>query len=359
VNAISSQPHLPTFATDEARRAALAQRDASADGHFVYAVKTTGVYGRPSCSARPARPDNLSFFDTCEMAEAAGFRACQRCLPNTTSLEQLYADKMAAACRSIEATDEPPNLEELAASAAMSRYHFHRVFKRIIGLTPKAYAQANRAERMRRELGKGQSVTEAVYEAGYHSNGRFYAESKAILGMPAKRYRKQGQGVTIRFAVGECSLGSVLVASTDKGVCAILLGDDPNELAIDLQNRFAQAELIGGDADYEQTVAQVVGFIDQPGSSWTLPLDIRGTAFQERVWQALREIPSGQTVTYSELAERLGTPKAARAIAGACAANRIAVAIPCHRVVRNDGSLSGYRWGVERKRQLLQRESQV
>jgi AraC family transcriptional regulator of adaptative response/methylated-DNA-[protein]-cysteine methyltransferase len=241
----------------------------------------------------------------------------------------------------------------------MSRFHFHRVFKRLMGVTPKAYASAHRAERLRTALGRRRTITTAIYEAGYNSNSRFYEKSSALLGMRPATFRNGGRGATIRFAVGECSLGSILVASSDKGVCAILLGSDPAQLTRDLQDRFPRASLIGGDPNYERMVSRVVGFVEQPSAGLNLPLDVRGTAFQQKVWQALRKIPAGKTATYSEIAGRIGMPKAIRAVAGACAANPIAVAIPCHRVLRTDGRLSGYRWGVERKRALLKKESQV
>lgn len=260
------------------------------------------------------------------------------------------------ACRHLADADTVPDLDTLAAAAGLSRFQFHRLFKRVTGLTPKGYAQARRAERLRRELPRRDSVTEALYEAGYNASSRFYAEAAERLGMAPKRFRNGGAGEVIRFAVGQCSLGAVLVASSARGVCAILLGDDPEPLVRDLQARFPKAELIGGDAAYEQLVARVIGAIEAPRTGWDLPLDIRGTAFQQRVWQALRGIPAGCTLSYAELAERLGLPRAVRAVAGACAANALAVAIPCHRVVRRDGSLSGYRWGVERKRALLERE---
>ena len=239
----------------------------------------------------------------------------------------------------------------------MSRFHFQRVFKSIVGLTPKAYARAHLAAKVREALPKGNSVTEAIYDAGYNSNGRFYAESSQMLGMKPKTFRAGGPGEVIRFAVAECSLGSILVASSEKGVCCILMGDDPDVLSRDLQDRFPKAQLIGSDAAYERVVAQVVGFVEAPKLGLNLPLDVRGTAFQQRVWNALCKIPAGGTSTYSQIADSIGSPKAVRAVAGACAANAIAVAIPCHRVVRTDGSLSGYRWGVERKRTLLEREA--
>jgi len=263
---------------------------------------------------------------------------------------------VAKACRRIEESDSLPSLANLAAGAGLSPFHFQRVFKKVTGLTPKGWAGARRARRMQEELLRARSVTDAIYGSGFESNGRFYAESKRLLGMNAKAYRAGGRGETIRFAIGQSSLGGLLVASTGAGVCAILLGDDPEELLEDLQRRFPKAELVGGDWEFERVVAQVAGHVDRPGDPWPLPLDIRGTSFQLRVWKALQEIPPGSTATYAEIAEKLGEPKAVRAVAGACAANKIAIAIPCHRVIRTDGGLSGYRWGIERKRELLDRE---
>ena len=261
-----------------------------------------------------------------------------------------------AACRKIESAEEVPSLAELAAGAGMSAFHFHRVFKKLTGVTPLEYASARRSGKVRAQLLASATVTEAIYEAGFNSNGRFYATSGRMLGMAPKTFRSGGTGERIRFAIGQCSLGAILVASSAKGVCCITLGDDPEFLLADLQNRFRQAELVGGDRDYEETVATVVGFVEAPRLGLQLPLDIRGTAFQQRVWQALREIPPGHTVSYAQIAARIGSPNSVRAVAGACAANSIAVAIPCHRVVRTGGGISGYRWGVERKRTLLDRE---
>ncbi len=349
----------PSYASDDARYQAVVHRDAQADGTFVYAVKTTGVYCRPSCAARQPWRQNVAFYSNCETAERAGFRACKRCHPNSPALEAQHAALVAQACRTIETAEVAPNLDALAQAAGLSRFHFHRVFTRITGLTPKAYALAQRAARMRKTLTRSNTVTDAIYEAGYNSNSRFYAESSKALGMKPKQFHAGGQGAAIHFAVGECSLGSILVASSTKGVCAILMGDAPEALINDLQQRFPKAQLIAGDRDYEKLVAQVVGFVEAPNLGFNLPLDVRGTTFQQRVWQALQDIPAGSTLSYSELAERIGAPKAVRAVASACAANAIAVAIPCHRIVRNDGGLSGYRWGVDRKRALLNKEASI
>ena len=260
-------------------------------------------------------------------------------------------------CRHIERADAPPTLAELAQKAGLSRYHLQRVFKAVTGVTPSDYARAHRAQRVREALPRAASVTQALYDAGYASNSRFYEESDEVLGMTPTAYRAGGAATQIRFAIGQCSLGAILVAQSERGVCAILLGDDPDRLLRDLQDRFPKAHLIGGDGDFEQTVASVVGFIESPRIGLSLPLDLQGTAFQLRVWQALRSIPAGQTASYSDIALRIGAPSSVRAVASACAANPVAVAVPCHRVLRIDGGISGYRWGVERKRALLLREA--
>jgi AraC family transcriptional regulator of adaptative response/methylated-DNA-[protein]-cysteine methyltransferase len=345
------------FVGEESRWRAVQQHDAAADGAFVYAVRTTGVYCRPSCGSRRPNRANVAFYDSRAAAERAGFRPCKRCRPDAQAPAAAQAATIARACRAIETAESEPSLAALAAAAGMSRFHFHRVFKATTGVTPKAYATAHRAERLRRELASSDTVTAAAYGAGFNSSGRFYAAASPMLGMRPKEFRAGGRDAVIRFALGECSLGTVLVAATERGVCAISLGDDPDELLRGLQDRFPQAELIGGDRDFERLVAKVVGLIERPAQAADLPLDIRGTAFQQRVWAALARIPSGKTLSYTELARRVGVPKSVRAVAGACAANKIAVAIPCHRVVRNDGAISGYRWGVERKRALLAREA--
>jgi len=347
-----------TRADQDSRWQAIVDHDGAFDGSFFYSVSTTGVYCRPSCAARLPKPEHVAYHASIEEAEKAGFRPCKRCKPNEPSLVQQHADRILAACRAIEAADEIPTLEELAEVAGMSPYHFHRVFKEIAGVTPKAYAAARRTRRVQEELTRGDiSVSETIYEAGFNSSGRFYEAADGMLGMTPSEYRAGGANAEIRFAVGECSLGSILVAQSQRGICAILLGDDPDALARDLQDRFPQANLIGGDAAFEELVAKVVGFVEQPGRGLDLPLDVRGTAFQQRVWQALREIPAGATASYTDIAERIGSPKSVRAVAQACAANAIAVAIPCHRVVKQDGALSGYRWGVERKKALLEKEA--
>ena len=357
MNAVVDKSKLAAGTLRDPRWAAVVARSPDADGQFFYSVRTTGVYCRPSCASRRARPENVEFHVTRAAAERAGFRPCKRCRPDQPSLSEQHAATVTQACRVIERASEPPTLAELAQHSGLSPFHFHRVFKALTGVTPRQYASQHRASRVRGELRRGKGVTEAIYEAGYGSSGRFYEQSAAVLGMTPTAYRAGGIAATIRFAVGECSLGSILVAQSERGICAILLGEEPGALVRDLQDRFPKAELVGGDAKFERLVAQVVGFIERPGQALDLPLDVRGTAFQQRVWQALRSIPAGTTTSYGDLARHIGAPESARAVAQACAANPLAVAIPCHRVVRSDGNLSGYRWGVERKRTLLDREA--
>jgi AraC family transcriptional regulator of adaptative response/methylated-DNA-[protein]-cysteine methyltransferase len=358
MNASAHQAGLAARTVHDSRWVSVVARNPKADGSFYYSVTTTGVYCRPSCAARLAHPEHVRFHATCEDAEKAGFRPCKRCKPNLPSLFDQHVAKVTKACRMIEESEAVPALEDLARRVGMSISHFHRLFRQCTGLTPRAYAAAQREKRVRQALGRSHTVTEAIYDAGYNSNGRFYEQSNKVLGMTPTTYRAGGADRTIRFAVGECSLGSILVAQSDLGVCAILMGDDPDALARDLQDRFPRAKLTGGDGRFERLVAKVVGFVEVPRIGLDLPLDVRGTAFQQRVWQALGEIPAGKTASYSEIARRIGSPKSVRVVARACAANPLAVAIPCHRVVRHDGVLSGYRWGVERKRALLEKEAQ-
>lgn len=336
--------------------AAVVARDAAFDGMFYYSVSTTGVYCRPSCPSRRANRSNVRFHRSCAEAEAAGFRPCKRCKPNDGAAGLRHADKIAEACRLIEDQPEPLRLADIAAAVGLSPFHFHRLFKSIVGVTPKAYAIAHRQKLVRRTLKQSSTVTQAIHDAGFNASARFYETSREHLGMTPKAYRAGGTDAEIRFAIGDCSLGAILVAQSEIGICAILLGDDPEQLLRDLQEMFPRARLIGGDRKFEKLVSKVVGFVEAPGIGLDLPLDIRGTAFQHRVWDALRRIPAGTTVSYSSLAQQIGSPKAVRAVARACAANTIAVAIPCHRVVRNNGDLSGYRWGIARKRALLGKE---
>jgi AraC family transcriptional regulator, regulatory protein of adaptative response / methylated-DNA-[protein]-cysteine methyltransferase len=351
-NTQSSTP--PT--DDERRWAAVVAKDRSSDGRFYFSVATTGVYCRPSCPARRANRANVRFHKTCTEAEASGFRPCKRCKPNEPGRDAQYAAKVAEACRLIETAEEPPSLDVLAAVVGLSPYHFHRIFKSVAGVTPKAYAMAHRQLRLRDKLARSTTVTKAIHEAGFNSSGRFYANSWEVLGMTPTDFRAGGRNAEVKFAIGTCFLGSILVAATAKGVCAVLLGDDPDALARDLQDRFPRARLIGGDKAFETLAAKVIACVETPGKRTDLPLDVRGTAFQHRVWKALCDVPVGATASYAEIAKRIGEPKAVRAVAQACGANNLAVVIPCHRVVRKDGTRSGYRWGVERKRALLEKE---
>jgi AraC family transcriptional regulator of adaptative response/methylated-DNA-[protein]-cysteine methyltransferase len=345
------------YSTDEDRWRAVVARSPEAEGQFFYSVRTTGVFCRPACGARVPKRENVAFHATAADAREAGFRPCRRCNPEGRPLEREWADAVARACRSIEESENPVSTVELAEAAAMSTSHFQRVFKAVTGMTPKSYSQSVRSARVRQVLPGAGSVTDAVYRAGYNSSSRFYEGVSRTLGMPPASYRAGGAGQTIRFGVGECSLGSILVAATERGVCAVLMGDDPGALTEELRRRFPNARVSGGDAEFEAWMAGVIALVESPGSGAELPVDVRGTAFQHLVWNALQQIPCGQTASYAEVAERVGRPAAARAVAAACASNSVAVVIPCHRVVRSDGSLSGYRWGVERKRELLRRES--
>jgi AraC family transcriptional regulator of adaptative response/methylated-DNA-[protein]-cysteine methyltransferase len=346
-------------AEDDLRWAAVVARDKAQDGQFFYSVATTGVYCRPSCPSRQARRDNVVFHETQAEAEAQGFRPCKRCRPNEVSLEARDARLVADACRQNETADAAPSLDELAAASGLSRFHFHRIFKAITGVTPKDYARAHCHKRVRQELKRSTSVTKAIYDAGFNSSARFYADAEQRLGMTPRAFKAGGPQTELRYAVGQSSLGLVLVAASDKGVAAILFGDDPETLSGELRRRFPKAELIAGDGAFGKIVARVVAMAETPTAGLELPLDIRGTAFQQRVWRALIEIPMGSTETYSEIARRIGMPSAVRAVARACAMNHISIAVPCHRVVRTDGDLAGYYWGIGRKKALLEREAQA
>jgi AraC family transcriptional regulator of adaptative response/methylated-DNA-[protein]-cysteine methyltransferase len=352
----ANSPRSPSAAQD-ARWTCVLSRDKTADGQFWYSVRTTGVYCRPSCPSRAANPANVQLHDTLDEARATGFRPCKRCNPEGPTRDAENTAAVARACRLIETSEVVPLLTDLAAHANRSSGYFHRLFKRKTGLTPKEYALAHRAARVREKLQDGPTVTQAIFDAGFNSNSRFYEHSNRILGMSPSHFRSGGTDEEIRFAVGQCSLGAILVASSHKGVVSLLLDDDPATLVRMLQDQFPKARLVGGDREYEHLIARVVGWVERPGVGLDLPLDVRGTAFQQRVWRALQAIPSGETRSYAEVARDIGAPESVRAVAGACAANKIAVAIPCHRVIRDDGAISGYRWGVERKRRLLAREA--
>ena len=356
---MDSQAPTTAAAPDHAgdpRWARILARDRTADGTFWYSVVTTGVYCRPSCPSRACNPGNVVIHDSLEAARATGCRACLRCRPDEP--RDAAAAVVARACRLIDEAGQAMPLAALADAVGLGPQRLHRAFKAATGVTPRSYAAARRAARLRERLGEGGgTVTAAIQEAGYGSSGRFYAEAGDVLGMTPRRYRLGGAGEVLRFAITTCSLGAILVASSARGIAAILLGDDPDRLLRELRERFPRARLVESDAAFEALMAQVVAFVETPSVGLDLPLDIRGTAFQQRVWQALRQVPAGDTASYAEIASRLGVPGAVRAVAGACAANPLAVAVPCHRVVRQGGALSGYRWGVARKRALLDRES--
>jgi len=341
---------------DTQRWLAVTRRDAGQDGEFVYAVRTTGVYCRPSCASRQARRENVTFFSTTQEAGAAGFRACLRCKPEARPQEQLQRERVLAACRALDVSEAGLGLEALAAQAGLNPHHFHRVFKRVTGLTPKAYFQAVRARRVQAALAGGGTVTEAIFDAGFNTASRFYEGDAAQLGMSPRAYRDGAPGEAIRHACEPCALGVVLVAATPRGVCAIEFGDSAHELVARLRARFPKARFEPGDPGFRAWVGQVLAQVERPAAALDLPLDVQGTLFQRQVWAALRDIPAGQTRSYTDVARQIGKPAAVRAVAAACASNTLALAIPCHRVVRQGGGLAGYRWGVERKAELLKRE---
>lgn len=336
---------------------AVEARDAGFDGCFVFGVRTTGVYCRPSCAARRPLRANVSFHASAADAEVAGFRPCKRCQPRGPSHAAVTAARIAAACRMIETAESPPSLAALAAVCGLSRHHFQRTFAAVTGVSPKAYAQAVRAERVRRLLPVSATVTEAAHAAGYNGNARFYAAAKDTLGMTPRDFRDGGDKLTLRWSLGDCALGNVLVAASHTGIAAILIGEDRDALLGDLARRFPRANIVTAGAEFSGLLQSTIDAIAEPRHARQLPLDIRGTAFQQRVWQALREVPWGETISYAELAARIGAPKAVRAVAGACGANPLAVVVPCHRVVGSNGKLTGYRWGLEKKRRLLEREA--
>lgn len=355
-NPIRSPSQTDIFRNDDERWQAVLNRDPAADGLFFYSVKTTGIYCRPTCPARLALRKNVQFHASCQAAEAAGFRPCQRCRPSEGSLQQRHAAVAVQTCRLIEESKTIPSLDELSAAVGVSPYHLHRLFKAHTGLTPRQYAAACRNDRTRKQMAHSRTVTEAIYRGGFNSSSRFYEAASDVLGMTPTRYRTGGQATRIEFATAQCWLGTILVAATEIGICAVLLGDNSQTLIDDLHTRFPNSEVVSGGDPFDQVIAAVVELVSAPTKAWNLPLDICGTAFQHRVWDALRQIPPGSTATYTEIARQIGRPTAVRAVAQACASNAMAVAIPCHRVVRTDGSLAGYRWGIARKRELLRRE---
>jgi len=342
--------------TDDGRWNAVVENNSNADGIFYYAVKTTGVFCRPSCSSRLPNRSNIEYFKAVGEAEAAGYRPCKRCSPKSYSKTEKLEQKIVHACRIIEQSEDSVKLKELAAEVRLSASHFHRLFKKIVGVTPKQYSATHQSRRFTRSLKTSRSVTDAIYTAGYSSSSRAYDNNHDQLAMEPRVYRNGAVGVTITYGLAQCYLGWVIVAATDRGVCAIEFGDDPVVLKDQVQKRFPQAQLKKAGSGFNSLIKEVVDFIKAPESNCTIPLDIQGTAFQQRVWRVLRQIKPGKTLSYSDLAERIGNPNAARAVARACAANKLAVVIPCHRIVSKDGKASGYRWGVVRKKMLLKSE---
>ena len=345
--------------SDDRRWNAVVGRDHSLDGEFVYAVKTTGIYCSPSCPSRQSKRKNTVFFATPQEAERAGYRECLRCGPSQSSVEERRVQAVRAACAAIDEAEQAPALHELAATVGLSPSHLHRQFKRLVGVTPREYAAGKRAARLRECLHTGRPVADAIYEAGYGSSSRVYETASRTLGMTPGEYRDGGRSVTIEYTVTRSPLGNLLVAATDRGICCIEFGDSETVLRESLTERFPAARLEENDNDLRQWVADITAFIRTPSHGLRLPLDIQGTAFQLRVWKALQAIPPGRTASYRDVAATIGRPTAHRAVANACGANKLALAIPCHRVVRTNGKLGGYRWGLERKRRLLEREAAV
>lgn len=331
--------------------AAFEARDRTADGRFVVAVRTTGIYCKPSCPARHPHRENVSFHAAPEDARAAGYRACLRCMPDEVGRDRIA---VAQAIAAIEACGEPRSLQQLAARVGYAPHHFHRLFKRATGVTPAAYARARRAERMARALQEEKSVTDAIYEAGYSAPSRFYEQAAGRLGMAPSAWARGGEGVTIRWTLADTSLGTVLVAATERGLCRVSFGEDGAALA----TRFPRATIEAGGAALQALAERVVAAVETPGLDTNLPRDVQGTAFQERIWQALEAIPAGETRSYAELAAAAGHPGATRAAGSACGANPLAVVVPCHRARRADGGAGGYAWGIERKQALLHREKE-
>ena len=338
---------------------AVSGRDRAMDGVFFYAVRTTGVYCRPSCPARRPRPENVVFFRTRTGAERAGFRPCKRCKPERDIHTDANSEIVEKVCRYIDThPDQPATLDTLSRAIGLSPFHLHRTFKALTGITPRAYADSRRLESLKAGLREGHSVTRSLYDAGYGSSSRLYERASAQLGMTPSRYRKQGSGVTIRYSIAETPIGRLLLAATARGICSIQFGDSDTTLEGALRKEYPQAEIVRTDKQLTGWVRAVRNRIRGENTA-SLPLDIRATAFQRLVWEQLRAIPSGATRSYSEIAKRIGKPRAARAVARACATNPVAVAIPCHRVVREDGALGGYRWGIQRKRKLLALEKKT
>lgn len=338
---------------------AVQSRAGQFDGVFYYGVHSTGVYCRPSCSSRQPKRENVRFYALPQAARAAGLRACKRCKPDAIELRHPQAELVRIACQLLEVTDdETPDLAELSNELAVSRFHLQRLFKKLMGITPRQYAEARRTARFKEHLKAGESVSAATYEAGFGSSSRLYEKAIAQLGMTPATYRKGGKGMQIRYAVAQSPLGCLLVAATTKGICAVTLGDEAGRLQQDLAVEFPEAEIRADETGLKSHLNALLSHLNGQLPHPELPLDVRGTAFQKRVWEELRRIPYGKTVSYSELAHRIDRPAATRAVARACATNPVALITPCHRVIRANGELSGYRWGIERKQALLRQEKE-
>ncbi|WP_108125605.1 bifunctional DNA-binding transcriptional regulator/O6-methylguanine-DNA methyltransferase Ada [Saccharospirillum mangrovi] len=348
-----------TLSLDEARWAALVERRFDTLEPFYYAVVTTGVVCRPDCSSRRPLRENVRFFDALADAEAAGYRPCKRCRPDAHSPLEQQRQAMIAVCRRLETEDPTPTLADLAADLNLSQWHFQRQFRKVLGVTPHQYATEFRAGRLKNALKSAASVTAASYEAGYGSSSRLFEAAQSRLAMSPSEFRRGAPGQRLHYGLAPCHLGWVGLVASERGICGLELADDAEAVLARLRSTFAKAELIAAGDAFDELLAQVVAFLAAPQTEWSLPLDIQGTAFQCQVWQALRTVPVGQTLSYSELATRLGRPEASRAVAGACAANKLAVVVPCHRITRADGDISGYRWGVQRKRRLLDQEAEL
>ena len=336
---------------------AVLDRDRHYEGMFVYAVRSTGIYCRPSCPSRKPRRQNVQFFSQPVEAEKSGFRACLRCYPNTTLPDEPHLELIQQVCCAIALTfDNPPTLAELASQFNMSPYYLQRTFKRIVGVTPRQYADAHRLQRFKMQLKDGEKIVNALYEAGYSSSSSLYEQALAQIGMTPTTYQHGGKAMRITYTVVPCPLGYLLVATTNKGICAVKLGDEADDLERILINEFHQAHIVRDDHTQKDWVQAILDLIAGGEPHLDLPLDVRGTAFQKQVWQALQKIPYGETRTYAEIAGDIGKPQAVRAVGSACGANPIALIVPCHRVLRSDGSLGGYHWGIERKQKLLAQE---
>ena len=343
-------------ALDKKRYEAIRRRERADEDIFFYAVVTTGIYCRPGCSARTPNRENVVFFETVLQAEQQGYRPCRKCRPELNRGSEGREKLIVAACRRLEQDEAEPSLRTLAEEAGMSPSYFHRLFKKMVGITPRQYYVKHRSDRLRRKLADGNDVGASIFSAGFASLSGAYNRNDDRLAMTPKRIRQGGMGVRILYGTSSCYLGIVLVAATGRGICAVELGDSEEQVYSFLGDQFPKAEFEQGGKEFQGLITAVVGHIDNPSQRFDLPLDIQGTAFQQQVWETLRTIEPGNISSYSEIAEQIGKPAAARAVAGACAANKIAVLIPCHRVLTKNKKISGYRWGRERKRLMLEKE---